>query len=282
MLKSVARFGSPCRSGRSIPTPPRSAAHVTLADELPDARLRRHRGAGRSCTRRLRDAAATGIPSALVVSEGFADTKTDEGRARQEEIVAIARDAGMAVAGPNCMGIASLAPLRRDHGRHPDAGGGRRHLTGLAERRLAECVAELSANRGIGLNYLISIGNQAVLDMADYIEFLADDPATRVIACIMEGAKDGRQFRAAVERATRIKPVVVLKLGRSDSGQARRWRIPARWRESTKRLPLCSGQRRGAGLTLDELVETAALLDLLRCRPGNRVCMLTVSGGATR
>ena len=81
-------------------------------------------------------------------------------------------------------------------------------------------VAELCANRGIGLDKLVSIGNQAVLDFADYIDCLASDPQTRVIGLIIEGVKNGRRLRASLQRACRSKPVVALKLGRSENGQA--------------------------------------------------------------
>jgi acetyltransferase len=142
--------------------------------------------------------------------------------------------------------------------------------------------AEFTANRGIGVNYLISSGNEAVLDMADYVDALANDPATKVIACIMEGAKDGRRFRAAVERAVRIKPMVVLKLGRSEFGQ----------RATLAHTGTLAGRheafaalfrQNGVALvsSIDALVETAALLDLAPLPDGDRVIMMTVSGGAT-
>ncbi len=166
------------------------------------------------------EAAALGVRGVYVVSEGFADAANDEGRERQARLVALARSANIALAGPNCMGIASLAyrfaATMADIPGTAAAGG----ISLVSQSGgLMNSFAELATNRGIGANYLISSGNEAVLEMADYIEFLADDPATRVIACIMEGAKNGRRFRAVVERAARKKPLVVLKLGRSEFGQ---------------------------------------------------------------
>jgi acetyltransferase len=147
---------------------------------------------------------------------------------------------------------------------------------------LLNAFAELTANRGIGVNYLVSSGNEAVLEMAEYIEFLADDPATRVIACIMEGAKNGRRFRDAVERAARVKPMVVLKLGRSEFGQ----------RATLAHTGTLAGRheafaalfrQNGVALvdSMDVLVETSALLDLAPLPRGDRAVMMTVSGGAT-
>jgi acetyltransferase len=229
------------------------------------------------------EAAAAGARSVYVVSEGFADAATDEGRARQAGLVALARGANLALAGPNCMGIASLgyrfAATMADIPKDASAGG----ISLVSQSGgLMNAFAELTSNRGIGVNYLVSSGNEAVLEMADYIEFLAGDPATRVIACIMEGAKSGRRFRAAVERASRIKPLVVLKLGRSEFGQ----------RATLAHTGTLAGRheafaalfrQNGVALvdSIDALVETAALFDLAPLPQGDRVVMMTVSGGAT-
>jgi acetate---CoA ligase (ADP-forming) len=229
------------------------------------------------------EAAALGVRGIYVVSEGFADAANDEGRERQAKLMALARSTNIALAGPNCMGIASLhhrfAATMADIPSKAAAGG----ISLVSQSGgLLNSVAELATNRGIGVNYLISSGNEAVLEMADYIEFLADDPATRVIACIMEGAKNGRRFRAAVERAARKKPLVVLKLGRSEFGQ----------RATLAHTGTLAGRheafvalfrQNGVALvdSIDALVETAALFDLAPLPKGDRVVMMTVSGGAT-
>src|SRR5215831_19414139 len=228
-------------------------------------------------------AAALGVRGVYVVSEGFADAANDEGRERQAKLVALARSANMALAGPNCMGIASLgyrfAATMADIPSTATAGG----ISLVSQSGgLLNSFAELVTNRGIGVNYLISSGNEAVLEMAHYLDFLADDPATRVIACIMEGAKNGRRFRAAVERAARNKPLVVLKLGRSEFGQ----------RATLAHTGTLAGRheafaalfrQNGVALadSIDALIETSALLDLAPLPSGDRVVMMTVSGGAT-
>jgi acetyltransferase len=231
----------------------------------------------------ISEAAAAAIPAACVISEGFADAANDEGRARQARLGAIARNARMALAGPNCMGVASLnyrfAATMADIPADASSGG----ISLVSQSGgLMNSFAELANNRGIGVNYLISSGNEAVLEMADYIEFLAEDPATAVIACIMEGAKDGRRFRIAVERASPRKPLVVLKLGRSTFGQ----------RATLAHTGTLAGRheafatlfrQNGVALvdSIDSLLETAALLELAPLPKGDRVVMMTVSGGAT-
>jgi acyl-CoA synthetase (NDP forming) len=228
-------------------------------------------------------AAALGVRGVYVVSEGFADAGNDQGRERQAKLTALARSANIALAGPNCMGVASLhyrfAVTMADIPATAVAGG----MSLVSQSGgLLNSVAELATNRGVGINYLISSGNEAVLEMADYIEFLAEDEATRVIACIMEGAKSGRRFRAAVERAARKKPLVTLKLGRSAFGQ----------RATLAHTGTLAGRheafaalfrQNGVALvdSIDALVETAALFDLAPLPQGDRVVMMTVSGGAT-
>jgi acetyltransferase len=231
----------------------------------------------------ISEAAAATIPAASVISEGFADAANDEGRARQTRLVALARDAKMALAGPNCMGVASLtyrfAATMADIPVDAPSGG----ISLVSQSGgLMNSFAELANNRGIGVNYLISSGNEAVLEMADYIEFLAEDPATAVIACILEGAKDGRRFRAAVERASPRKPLVVLKLGRSACGQRATFAHTGTLAGRHEAFAALFRQN-GVALvdSIDSLLETAALLQLAPLPKGDRVVMMTVSGGAT-
>ena len=163
----------------------------------------------------LADAEASGTKSATVYASMMGDGDAPESHKRGAWLKDFVANSRLRVAGPNCMGLVSLhhrfAATMADIPASVTAGG----ISLVSQSGgLLNSVAELAGNRGIGLNYLISSGNEAVLEMADYIAYLADDPATSVIACIMEGAKDGRTFRAAVEAAARKKPMVVLKLGR--------------------------------------------------------------------
>jgi acyl-CoA synthetase (NDP forming) len=228
-------------------------------------------------------AAALGVRGVYVVSEGFADAANELGRERQAKLAALARSANIALAGPNCMGVASLhyrfAVTMADIPGAAAAGG----VSFVSQSGgLLNSVAELATNRGIGINYLISSGNEAVLEMADYIEFLADDESTRVIACIMEGAKNGRRFRAAVERAARKKPLVVLKLGRSAFGQRATLAHTGTLAGRHEAFAALFRQNGVAPVdSIDALVETAALFDVAPLPEGDRVVMMTVSGGAT-
>ncbi len=231
----------------------------------------------------LEEAGPLGVKAALVVAEGFADATTADGQARQAKLRAIADKYGIAVSGPNCMGISSLrqgfANTFGDVPKGTAAGG----ISCISQSGgLLNAVTELGNNRNIGLNYLISSGNEAVVETADYIDFLADDPKTTVICCIIEGAKNGRRLRAAIERAVRIKPVVVLKLGRSEIGQKATLAHTGTLAGRDEAFVALFRQN-GVALvdSIDSLVETATLFDTAPLPPGDRVAMFMVSGGAT-
>ncbi len=231
----------------------------------------------------VEEAVAAGVPSGIVVAEGFSDGDTAAGRRRQEELQRLAAAGGMAVTGPCCMGVASLRygfansyfSIPRDL---PPGG-----ISLISQSGgLTNAVTELGASRNIGFNYIISSGNEAVVEMADYIEYLADDPGTEVVACIMEGAKDGAKLRRVLASTSRKKPVVVLKLGRTESGQratvAHTGTLAGQW-EAYEALFRETGVAQVE--SLDELVETAGLFLHQRLPAGENVVFLTISGGAT-
>jgi acetyltransferase len=141
---------------------------------------------------------------------------------------------------------------------------------------------ELATNRGIGFNYVISSGNEAVLNTQHYLDWLADDPETKVIVSVIEGVKDGARFRAALERATRRKPVVVLKLGRSEAGRVAVMAHTGSLAGSDETFKALCIQC-GAVLvdTVDAALETAAMLLKVPLPKGDRMVIFSGSGGAT-
>ncbi len=231
----------------------------------------------------IEEAVSAGVPSGIVVAEGFADGNTPAGRQRQEELQRLAAAGGMAVTGPCCMGLASLKyGFANSYFSIPaDAVPGGVSLISQSGG-LTNAVTELAASRNIGLNYIISSGNEAVVEMADYIEYLAGDPETQVIACLMEGAKDGPRLRRVLAAATRKKPVVVLKLGRTEPG---RRATVAHTGTLAGRQEAYTALFRETGVaaveTIDELVETAGLFLHAPLPAGGKVVFLTISGGAT-
>ncbi|MDC0033252.1 acetate--CoA ligase family protein [Alphaproteobacteria bacterium] len=231
----------------------------------------------------LEAAARIGVKAAVVVAEGFADAATDEGQSRQARLSDIANRYGMAISGPNSMGLVGLkAGLGAAFTNLPDG-----LVTGgvsLVSQSggLLNATVELGHNRTIGFNYLLSGGNEAVVTSADYINWLADDPGTTVIMNILEGARDGRRYREAIARATTKKPLVLLKLGRTDAGRsAALAHTGSLAGENAAYEALARDYPIAIVRTIDEMIETAKLFDRLPPPCGDRVFLFSVSGGAT-
>ena len=169
----------------------------------------------------LRESHEKGAKSAIVISAGFSERAVDERRDLQGELGQFARESGMRVSGPNCLGLANLKD-------DIWASAGSRGTSGLSGPIGLVCQSGASAfgpfltravDEGIGFTYIVSTGNEADLDFCDFARYLLDDDDTRVIAGFVEGFKDGRKFlEVARMAAERGKPIVLIKIGRSDLG----------------------------------------------------------------
>jgi acetate---CoA ligase (ADP-forming) len=164
----------------------------------------------------LNAAAECGAKSAVIYDGGFAE-RGDAGRQLQMRIEGICREAGIALCGPNCMGVLSphdrattyLQELRDPAGLAGDVG--------IVSQSGAFCVSLLTDLRRFGFSHVVSSGNEAVLVAADYLEYLVEDPRTWVIGCFLETVREPERFIAALDRASvQDKPVVVLKVGRTE------------------------------------------------------------------
>jgi acyl-CoA synthetase (NDP forming) len=231
----------------------------------------------------VEEAGKIGVQSAIIVAQGFGEAGTDEGHARQAQLREVADRYGMAVAGPNCLGLGSFHyRFANSYSDLPKSGPGGISIMSQSGG-LLNAAAAYAADRSAGLNYMISFGNQAVVEAADYMDYLAGDEATTVIACIMEGAPDGRRFRDAIERAARKKPMVIQKLGRSESGK-RATLAHTGTLAGDDRAYVSLFRQNGIAMaeSLDSMMETAFLFDRARILPtSDRVGMVTISGGTT-
>jgi acyl-CoA synthetase (NDP forming)/pimeloyl-ACP methyl ester carboxylesterase len=230
----------------------------------------------------VRDLAARGTAAAIVLASGYAETG-EEGARRQRQLIEAA--GSMRLLGPNTIGLVNLTDnivlsatgaLEMDTfpvgpvGVVSQSGG---ILGALLSR---------AAARGIGLSKLISTSNEVDLELADFIDLLADDDATRVIALYVEAVRDPQKFRAAALKAARAgKPVVAFKIGRSEAGA----------RAAVSHTGALAGADRmydalfrQVGViraqTFGELLDISAALASGRVLRGNRVAILTSTGGA--
>lgn len=166
----------------------------------------------------LAEAGRKGTQAAIVLSSGFAE-KDEEGRTRQEELVAIAAKYGMAVCGPNCLGlIAHQANTVLYSSRFPT--GVPKGEVALISQSGAIAIA-LSSTGRIGFSHIISSGNSAVTDIPDYLRYLATDPLTRVVMLVLENIKQPAALAEAMQEMHRAdKRVVALYVGRTERGAA--------------------------------------------------------------
>lgn len=167
--------------------------------------------------RALDEIAAAGIPAAVVYASGFAEGGV-EGQALQRRLAAIAGEAGIAVCGPNCMGLLHVPSGAMLTGYH---------VPPVMEPGSVAAIVQSGSvfyslihnTRGVGFNYVVSSGNEAASDLCDHLEAVLADPATRVVALFVEGIRRPERFLELVAQAhQRTVPILVLKVGRTQEG----------------------------------------------------------------
>lgn len=236
------------------------------------------------CVATIEACAARGVRAAVILSAGFAEVDA-EGAARQERIRTIARESGMRVIGPNCMGALSLrSGVVASFTSLVDADPARRGAISVVSQSGAfgsHCLA-LMRERGLGVDLWVTTGNQADVDVADCIAYLAQAADTRVIAACVEGVADGDRFLSAlaVARARRI-PVVLLKLGRSAVGRAAAATHTASLSGESAVFDAVVGEYAvHLAHSVDDLFDVAYACTAGRFPVSDEVGLITTSGGA--
>lgn len=171
----------------------------------------------------VRQCGEVGIKVATIYSDGFAETGA-EGQAKQDELLAVAAEAGVRILGPNSMGV--ICPASRltlsvnavlEMENIPV---GRMGLVSQSGTILGTLLSR-GAARGIGFSRMLSVGNEADVDVGELVDVLVDDPETDAILLFLEALRDAPVLAKAARRAFEAgKPVMAYKLGRSQAGQA--------------------------------------------------------------
>ena len=230
----------------------------------------------------VRDLAARGTAAAIVLASGYTETGEDGAR-RQRQLIEAA--GSMRLLGPNTIGLVNLTDkivlsatgaLEMDH--FPVGGIG---VVSQSGGILGSLLSRASA-RGIGLSKLISTSNEVDLELADFIDHLADDEATKVIALYVETVRNPAKFRAACLKAARLgKPVVAFKIGRSEAGAAAAVSHTGAMAGADR---MYDALFRQTGVlraqTFSDLLDIPVALATGRKLRGNRVAILTSTGGA--
>lgn len=168
----------------------------------------------------LDEAVKVGAKTALVFSSGFAEV-SGEGVARQDRLKTYA-ERGLRICGPNCNGVFSIVN-KTALGFTPTFEFPARlgNIAVISQSgNVNTCLSSRGIELGMGFSHLIASGNEADLEMSDYVEYLLDDPATQVFMLFVEGFKNPQRFlRVAEEALRRGKPIVLMKMGRTESSQ---------------------------------------------------------------
>ncbi len=226
----------------------------------------------------VRECAAKGVKAVVLFTAGYKETGTEAGRRIEAEMVETARAAGMRIFGPNCMGMyAPRTGLSFFPGLSREPGN-----LGLISHSgsLANILARLAETKGLAFSKAVSLGNEADLQCADFLQYFAEDPETRVIGGYIENIKSGTAFLDALKTAAAAKPVILWKVGLTpEGGRAASSHTGALagsekiWRGVMNQC----GAIQVAGW--DEWVDTMMAFYLLPFAPGRRVAIVTGAGG---
>lgn len=221
------------------------------------------------------------VKFAVVHGTGFSETGTLLGKGRERRIVEIAREGGIRLVGPNCMGLFSPAS---------------RLNTILARYRLpyelgktsvfsqsgwvSENLIHMGLQRGLRFNKVVSSGNHSDLGTVDYLEYFGADPQTAIIGAYLEGIQQGREVMALAREISKKKPVIIWKAGRSPSGSRA---IASHTGSMADSCQVTEAALQQAGVVrahhLEDLVDLLVAFSSPQLPRGKRVGILVESGG---
>jgi acetate---CoA ligase (ADP-forming) len=230
----------------------------------------------------VREAAAAGARSATIVTSGFSELQDEESQRLAAELQAAVRETGLAVTGPNCLGNLSAGEklftniddrlITMEQGAVAIAG---------QSGAIVMAIRQALEDRGVGVGYMVTTGNEAGLETPDLMAYFAADPSIRVIVVYLEGVRNTKAFRDACKAARAAgKPVIALKLGASEGGRAAAMAHTGALAGSIETFDAIStreGVIRVRGL--DELLETTECFVHAELPRGNRLAAVTLSGG---
>ncbi len=230
----------------------------------------------------IEDCGRKGVPSVVMLTAGFKEVGP-EGAQREQHLVERCRQLGITLLGPNCLGFVNYHDRVPAYGLQlapPLLAGG----VGLISQSGAMLLHfhRLAQQRGIGLAHAVSIGNEAMVTGSDFLAEFVRRPEVHVMGALLEGIRDPTGFLAAADAALQAgKPIVILKVGRSEVAARS---VIAHTGSLAGADAVAEAVFRQKGVTrvdsLEELVETCAMLDAAGWPTGGRTAVVTTSGGA--
>jgi acyl-CoA synthetase (NDP forming) len=226
----------------------------------------------------VEDAGAKHVKVLHFFTAGFSETGDADASALEGRVLARARELGMRVIGPNCMGLYApksglsfMPSLPREHG--PVA------MLSQSGANAGE-FCRTGGVRGLRFSKVVSYGNGADIRESELLEYAAEDPETEVIACYIEGLRDGAHFMRALRKAAAAKPVVILKGGRTEEGTRA---VNSHTGSLAGSLQIFDAAVRQAGAVrvdrMEELVDQTVAFRYLKSLPGPRAGIVGGGGG---
>jgi acetyltransferase len=261
-------WGSKCYPDlASLPEPPQHAMVIVPAPAVQGV---------------LETGVKAGLKSATIYASQIGEGEDPQIVARGTALKALIAQSGLIVCGPNCMGANAL---REKYFGYPNT-----ELCAFAPGSVAmvtqsggtlQYLGQVGAQRGVKFSYMISSGNEINLDLADYVNFLVEDPHTRVISLFIEGIRRPHVFMAAAAKAlAACKPIIAIKTGKSqksrDSARSHTGAVAGDYGAFTA---MCERYGIIVCPTLDDMVEMTLAFQSGRLPKGSRVGWVTTSGG---
>ena len=227
----------------------------------------------------LKDAIAKGVAGVAMFTAGFAETGEAEGLQLQQTLVEMARASDIALIGPNCMGLYHPKVGIRNHIEQPAGEAGN---VGFLSQSGTHAInfSLYGASQGLKMSKVMSFGNGVILDSPDLLEYLLQDQETTVIGMYIEGTHDGRRLFDVIKRTVPHKPLLIWRGGQTPAGSRATASHTASLAQSGaiwEALFRQTGAIRIDGL--EEMVDTIKALQLLTPTTGQRLGLVTMTGG---
>jgi acetyl coenzyme A synthetase (ADP forming)-like protein len=226
----------------------------------------------------MKDCAKKGVKAAIVISSGFGETD-EEGKKAQKELVQQAKLSQITMMGPNCLGLINpWQKLNAAFGQSLDEPG---EIALISQSgALITSIQDWAKENKVGFSLIASIGNKAAIDEVDFFEYLKSDKKTKVIAAYLEDISRGQEFMRIAERVGKIKPLVILKSGRTHAGAKAASSHTGSLAGSDNAYD-CAFQRLGVirAESIEQLFDVSTALAYQPLPKGNRIAIITNAGG---
>lgn len=226
----------------------------------------------------IEECGEAGVPTAIVISAGFKEVG-EEGAQLERDLVAKAREYGMRIIGPNCLGVMSPVSGLNATFAAGMANKGRVSFIGQSGA-LITAILDWSLREGAGFSSIVSLGSMADVGWGDLIDYLGDDPDTDAIVIYMETVGDARAFLSAVREVALQKPIIVMKPGRTE--EASRAAASHTGSMTGSDEVLDTAFRRTGVLRADRISDLFYFAEILGKQPlpkGNNLTIVTNAGG---